>query len=249
MKVIRTVVVLDRGKIIDSDEWGRIHSAYTDAIRAMVHPPGSKFFTIRQKSRKLNRAGKQTSQWNRNGVTPIKEQFLDEMLKRHWKLELPLDISTLMENYKALKEAEDSFLEYPSKQAITEPLHNLVGDFDCSFKVADTWRAVIEWETGNISSSHRSMNKLCLALMASQIEVGVLIVPSRSLYPHLTDRVGNWMELSPYLHFWKKAGQFVDRGLLAVTVVEHDALTDDPSIPYIGQGKDGRSAEGKAKSK
>ena len=42
MKVIRTLVVLDRGRIIDSAEWEKIHSAYTDAIRAMVHPPGSK---------------------------------------------------------------------------------------------------------------------------------------------------------------------------------------------------------------
>ena len=50
MKVIRSLVVLDRGNIIDSEEWGRIHSAYTDAIRAMVHPPGNKNFTIRQKS-------------------------------------------------------------------------------------------------------------------------------------------------------------------------------------------------------
>ncbi len=249
MKVIRTLVVLDRGKIIDSAEWGKIHSEYTDAIKAMVHPPGSKIFTIRAKSRKLNKAGKPTTQWNRNGVTAIKEQFLGEMLKRHWKLEHPLNISAFMESYKPLKEAEELFLEYPSKQAIAEPLHNMVGDFDCSFKIAEKWRAVIEWETGNISSSHRSMNKLCLALMASQIEVGVLIVPSRALYPHLTDRIGNWMELSPYLHFWKKAGEFVKNGLLAVTVVEHDALTEDSSVPYISQGKDGRSAEGYAKSK
>jgi hypothetical protein len=249
MKVIRTLVVLDRGKIIDSAEWEKIHLAYTDAIRAMVHPPGSKQFTIRKKTRKLNAHGKPTNQWNRNGVTAIRQQFFDEMLDRHWKPEDPLDISSLMETYKASKEAEELFLEYPSKQAITEPLHNMVGDFDHSFRIADKWRAVIEWETGNISSSHRSMNKLCLALMASQIEVGVLIVPSRELYPHLTDRIGNWMELSPYLHFWKRAGKFVEKGLLAVTVVEHDELTDDPKVPYIAQGKDGRSAEGKAKSK
>lgn len=69
MKVIRTLVVLDRGKIIDSAEWEKIHSAYTDAIRAMVHPPGSKQFTIRKKSRKLNKLGKPTSQWNQNGIT------------------------------------------------------------------------------------------------------------------------------------------------------------------------------------
>jgi len=249
MKVIRTVVVLDRGGVIDSAEWGKIHSTYTDAIRAMVYPPGNKVFTMRKKARKLNKKGKPTTQWNRNGVTSIKRQFLDELLKRNWRLEEPLNISVLAETYRASKEAEELFLEYPSKQAIAEPLHNLVGDFDCFFKICDTYRAVIEWETGNISSSHRSMNKLCLALMAAQIEVGVLIVPSRIMYPHLTDRIGNWMELSPYLHFWKKAGAFVKRGLLAVTVVEHDELTDDPSVPYIGQGRDGRSAEGAAKAK
>lgn len=249
MKVIRTVVVLDRGGIIDSAEWAKIHSTYVEAIHAMVHPPGNKVFTIRRKTRKLSRAGKPTTQWNRNGVTPIKKQFLGELLARNWKLEEPLNISALLEDYKVAKEAEELFLEYPSRKAITEPLHNLVGDFDCFFKICDTWRAVIEWETGNISSSHRSMNKLCLALMAAQIEVGVLIVPSRILYPHLTDRIGNWMELSPYLHFWKKAGAFVKKGLLAVTVVEHDELSDDSSIPYIGQGKDGRSAQGAAKAK
>jgi hypothetical protein len=163
----------------------------------MVHPPGNKIFTIRRKTRKLTAAGKPTSQWNRNGVPAIKQQFLKELLKRNWKLEEPLNISVLMETYKPSDEAEELFLEYPSKKAISEPLHNLVGDFDCFFKISETWRAVIEWETGNISSSHRSMNKLCLALMSSQIEVGVLIVPSRALYPHLTDRIGNWMELSP----------------------------------------------------
>jgi len=249
MKVVRTLVVFDRGEIIDSRDWEKIHSTYTNAIRAMVHPSGSNTFTIRRKTKKVNKKGKLTTQWNRNGVTAIKKQFLDELIKRNWKLEEPLNISVLMENYKASKEAEELFLEYPSKTAIAEPLHNLVGDFDCFFKIADTWRAVIEWETGNISSSHRSMNKLCLALMAGQIEVGVLIVPSRALYPHLTDRIGNWMELSPYLHFWKKAGAHVKKGLLAVTVVEHDELTDDASVPYIGQGRDGRSAEGRAKAK
>ncbi len=39
----------------------------------------------------------------------------------------------------------------------------------------------------------------------------------------------------------------MERALLAVTVVEHDELTDDPAIPFIKQGSDGRSAEGAAK--
>ena len=39
----------------------------------------------------------------------------------------------------------------------------------------------------------------------------------------------------------------VKRGLLAVTVVEHDELTDDAAVPFISQGSDGRSAEGAGK--
>jgi hypothetical protein len=246
VKVIRTVVVLDRGSVIDSSEWEKIHSAYTGAIKSMEWPAGSKLFTLRKKTPKLNPQGKPTKQWNRNGVTPIKELFLAEMDLRLWKREEPLSLKDFTGKY--TEDAEELFLEYPSKTKITEPLYTGVGDLDCHFKINDSWRAAIEWETGNISSSHRSMNKLCLALMAAQVEVAVLIVPSREMYPHLTDRIGNWMELSPYLHFWKKAGAFVKKGLLAVTVVEHDALTDDPNVPYIGQGKDGRSAEGAAKA-
>jgi hypothetical protein len=91
------------------------------------------------------------------------------------------------------------------------------------------------------------MNKLCLVMMAGLIDIGVVILPSRRLYPHLTDRIGNWQELSPYLALWHRTGQSVKRGLLAVTVVEHDELTDNPSVPFISQGIDGRSAEAAAK--
>ncbi len=246
MKVIRTVVVVDRGNVINSQEWAKIHEAYTSAIKAMCHPRGSKTFVIRRKTRKLNSKGKVTSQWNRNGVTPIKELFLAEMESRFWQREKPLVLKDCAAKFES--QNEDVFLEYPGKTKIIEPLHSAVGDLDCHFKINDNWRAAIEWETGNISSSHRSMNKLCLALMSGQLEVAVLIVPSREMYPNLTDRIGNWMELSPYLQFWKNAGAFVKHGLLAVTVVEQDEITDDPNVPYFRQGTDGRSAEGAAKA-
>jgi hypothetical protein len=55
MKIIRTVVILDKGGIIDSTEWETIHSTYTKAIHAIVHPPGNKVFTLRQKTKKLNK--------------------------------------------------------------------------------------------------------------------------------------------------------------------------------------------------
>jgi hypothetical protein len=83
--------------------------------------------------------------------------------------------------------------------------------------------------------------------MAGLIDIGVLVVPSRALYPQLTDRIGHWEELTPYMAYWHQVGRLVERGLLAVTVVEHDELSDDPSVPFISQGTDGRSAEGASK--
>ncbi|MDB6125491.1 MAG: hypothetical protein JWQ71_4484 [Pedosphaera sp.] len=250
MKVIKTVVVFDQGGLIDSKEWAKTHSTYTKAIRAMVHPEGSKKFVIRRRTSKKDSLGARTSQWNRNGVTAIKQQFLEKLKDLKWQMEEPLNISSILASSQVKNpKAKDLFIEYPSKKVISEPLHISVGDIDCYFKLPNSFRAAIEWETGNISSSHRSMNKLCLALMTGQVEIGVLVVPSRKFYPHLTDRIGNWMELSPYLHFWKKVGGFVSKGILAVTVVEQDELTDNPKVPYIRQGTAGRSAEGSAKIK
>jgi len=84
------------------------------------------------------------------------------------------------------------------------------------------FRIAIEWETGNISSSHRSINKMCMALAGNLLDAAVLIVPSARLYPHLTDRIGNVRELEPYFYGWNLACSGLSRGLLAIVVVEHD---------------------------
>lgn len=85
------------------------------------------------------------------------------------------------------------------------------------------------------------MNKLAIALGAGIIDIGVLIVPSRDLYEHLTDRIGNISELSGYLSMWEGLKSSVKRGVLAITVVEHDELTDDPAVPFLPSGKDGNA--------
>ncbi|WP_404289210.1 MULTISPECIES: PDDEXK family nuclease [Bacillus amyloliquefaciens group] len=59
---------------------------------------------------------------------------------------------------------------------------------------------------------------------------GVLILPSREMYTHLTDRVGNYRELSPYFDVWRKANYPIKQGFLSVTEIEHDSLTDDKSL-------------------
>ncbi len=255
MKFVRTVIVIDQGHLLDSAQWAAMHETYVGALQGVVHPPGNNRFVIRKKAKKLTASGKPSSQWMRNGVVPIKEQFLANLKKAGWQPEKPVGLERGSVALRTAHEKANVLLkEYPGKsdfrlgdQGWGEIFHEKVGDFDFFTELNGGMRCVIEWETGNISSSHRSMNKLCLVMLAGLIDIGVVILPSRLLYAHLTDRIGNWMELSPYLPLWHYIGQGMERALLAVTVVEHDELTDDPAVPFITQGSDGRSAEGAAK--
>lgn len=95
----------------------------------------------------------------------------------------------------------------------------------------------LEWETGNISSSHRALNKICLGVLNKELAGGVLVVPSKELYPFLTDRVGNYRELIPYLELWEKLP--FDEGVISIIVVEHDGYKKN--IPRIPKGTDGRA--------
>lgn len=243
MKLVDTVIVFDQGAISrDSAGWKTAYKGYSEAVHRMDHPEGSGKFRIRPKEWRKDGEGKSTKQWARNGVKPIKDQFLRRMRQAGWNVESALSLDQYLKSSKA------KWLRYPDLVELKESLHSSVGELDFLLR-ADGERIAIEWETGNISSSHRSMNKLCLALLAGLADVCVLIVPSRAFYNELTDRIGNWQELCPYLAFWRKIGELgVKRGMLVVTIVEHDELvTDDPKFPFIGVGKDGRAEEGRTK--
>jgi hypothetical protein len=95
----------------------------------------------------------------------------------------------------------------------------------------------LEWETGNISSSHRAVNKLVLGLLRGVFLGAALVLPNRKLYPYLTDRIGNYEELEPYFDVWRAVE--IREGFLAVFVIEHDAV--DSSVPTIMKGTDGRA--------
>lgn len=144
-----------------------------------------------------------------NGVKPIKLRMMSQLEHHGWKLEEPLDLAT-----------------------VTRP-----GNLDAVLYTSKGPFA-FEWETGNISSSHRALNKMCLGLLKGKLIGGVLVVPSRKLYRFLTDRVGNWDELAPYLDLWKSVP--IKEGLLEIVVIEHDATSLD--VPRIPKGTDGRSA-------
>lgn len=143
-----------------------------------------------------------------NGVTPIRDEFIKELRKLEWTI------------------------EGAAKNALDEKL----GDFDAALPGPEG-PIIVEWETGNISSSHRSMNKLTMLVADRVIAAGCLVVPSRNLYVFLTDRIGNFKELQPYLELWKSVP--CKKGVLEIIVIEHDAVSRD--VPRIPKGTSGRA--------
>lgn len=110
------------------------------------------------------------------------------------------------------------------------------GDLD-ALKTTPEGFVAFEWETGNISSSHRALNKLFLTMKETATIGSFLVVPSNRLKVYLTDRIGNIGELEPYFGLWRDLTG-ID-GALRIVVVEHDAESFD--VPKIPKGTDGRA--------
>ncbi|GAB4369979.1 MAG: hypothetical protein Kow00121_10310 [Elainellaceae cyanobacterium] len=143
-----------------------------------------------------------------NGVKPIKEACMIALKDRFgWNLETAINYAT----------------RSPGRVDATKAL--------------DKHLFALEWETGNISSSHRAVNKMVLGLLRGIFLGAVLVLPSRKLYPYLTDRIGNYEELEPYFDVWRAVQ--LEEGFLAIFVIEHDQL--DGSVPMITKGTDGRA--------
>jgi hypothetical protein len=145
-----------------------------------------------------------------NGVKPIKDGLLIDLQKRGWAIEGEAKLDS------------NSSSRFGKFDAVLQTSHGPV---------------IVEWETGNISSSHRSLNKMALFLLEGKIAAGLLVVPSRSLYSYLTDRVGNVQELRAYFPMWKALA--VKSGILEIIVIEHDATST--KVPKIKKGTDGRA--------
>ena len=234
MRWLRTIVVFNQGQVVQDPDWTAVHESYVRSIQSIDHPAGTGELLLRRKMRRPN------GQWQRNGVNFLRTRFLQHMVQEErWLPEHNVDLGRL-------RQQPDLSL-FPSGEVYREPITSDFGGFDFLTRTGGGLHIAIEWETGNISSSHRSVNKLAIALSSGIIQAGVLIVPSRACYEHLTDRIGNIGELSGYLELWEAAKAGVERGLLAISVVEHDALTNNEAIPYLPTGNDGRAAEGRAR--
>ncbi|MEM7713485.1 MAG: restriction endonuclease [Cyanobacteria bacterium P01_A01_bin.68] len=143
-----------------------------------------------------------------NGVKPIKNACVSALQENFgWELETKITYAT----------------RSPGRVDATKRLN---GDF-----------FALEWETGNISSSHRAVNKIVLGLLRGIFLGSALVLPSRKLYAYLTDRIGNYEELEPYFDVWRAVN--INEGFLEIFVVEHDAI--DNNVPPIVKGTDGRA--------
>lgn len=144
-----------------------------------------------------------------NGVKPIKNRCVATLLQRDWVLERSLEA----------------------------PLDKTAaGGLDAVYE-ADSGIVAMEWETGNVASSHRALNKMMLGFMRRQIVGASLIVPGGNLKRYLTDRIGNFPELMPYFDVYRNLP--CDEGILEVVEIEYDATSTD--VPRIPKGTDGRA--------
>lgn len=145
-----------------------------------------------------------------NGVKPIKTAFQNHLVLHNWELEARLNVGITEQN---------------------------PGPID-AVKLTDHNKFfAVEWETGNISSSHRALNKIVGGILSNVLVGGALILPSRKLYTFLTDRIGNFEELRPYFPVWRSSK--CDPGFLIVIAVEHDEI--GTTVPFIPKGTDGRA--------
>jgi hypothetical protein len=145
-----------------------------------------------------------------SGVKPIKEACMLHLKSLGWSLETPVDIATSRK---------------PGRMDATYPVGNRL--------------FCLEWETGNISSSHRALNKMALGILRKVLIGGALILPTRVMYRYLTDRIGNFPELEPYFPLWRSLK--VEEGFLVIIAIEHDAVSS--SVPRIPKGTNGRALQ------
>jgi hypothetical protein len=148
-----------------------------------------------------------------NGVKPIKNAFVNTLDELGWKNEW-----------------------------ICDPIIKS-RRFDSSIKLNNGKYFCTEWETGNISSSHRALNRIALAIKENVIEGGFLVLPSRRMYELLTDRVGNYSEIENYFSVWEDLKYAytirAQRAVIKVIEIEHDGIRDD--IKPLPKGTDGRA--------
>lgn len=148
---------------------------------------------------------------NCNGVVPVKEGCYRTLEEQYdWYREKPLDVL--------------------SEKGGPIDVYKIFADDHESLRVG------LEFETGNISSAHRSMNKLSLGLSQGELDLALIIMPISALSYFFTDRISNYEELQPYYSL-VDSYSFIFLGF--------DAENYSDSYPILPKGKDGMSERSK----
>ncbi len=143
-----------------------------------------------------------------NGVLPIRLKFVQSLVLNGW-----------------IPEKRMSFAKGMKPGPVDVVKNTEYGDF------------AVEWETGNISSSHRALNKIAVGIIQNAIIGGILIIPIRNLAKYLTDRIGNYEEIEPYFPMYQNL-KHLD-GFMGIISVDYDDVSYD--APKIPKGKDGNA--------
>lgn len=199
MKILRFETLINQGQFGNSDTFKLITRHIQNAINSIENPSGCGSFAL-------------YDQKQGNGVKPIKEAFITQLIKLGWNSEERIDVTVT------------------AKQP---------GPIDAAYPLGNNTSFAVEWETGNISSSHRALNKIAVGMLEGILLGGILVLPSRQMYYYLTDRVGNFEELEPYFPVWKALNTHIANGILQVIEIEHDFVST--SVPKIMKGTDGRA--------
>jgi hypothetical protein len=211
MQIVEALDLANAGVFPRSDVWSRAQSEVETAIEAADWPHGSGRFSLNPEPRTTADGG---SDRHPNGVEPIKVPMIEHLRSCGWETEaLP---------------------KLPVGSAGRDVL--TTGDLDALLLDGGNYIG-FEWETGNVSSSHRAINKLLDGITRGSLRGGILAVATRETARCLTERVGNFEELAPYFEFWSRYP--VPNGVLRIYGVAHDNL--DPRAPYIPKRTDGRA--------
>lgn len=226
MEIKEEVTIVEQGGFSQTDGWAEAREQAFESVRDVDWPPGTGSFTIYPEK-------------EANGVKPatqIFERNIDE--KSLWMETGRTHFKSLLREIGMLDEAVERLGKY-----VDDPEAFVNSSwFDAMAEVevdGERHIVVFEWETGNISSSHRSLNRIMVGFLSGIITAGVVGLPTRELYQYSTDRIGNFQELYPYFMIYEALNERVENGVFEVWAFEQDA--ESTEVPRIPKGSDGMS--------
>lgn len=161
------------------------------------------------------------SQKKINSVTPIKAGLI-KLLHDNYQWETEHHLQVLRDNVPS--SSDDSKRKRGQGGGI-----DVYKEFDFQGYM---FRVGIEFETGNVASVHRSLNKLSMGIQSRELDLIFLILPIFNLAQYLTDRVANYEEIEAYFPLFSEK-PFIALGF--------EAENYSPEFPIFEKGKDGNS--------